>query len=82
MSASLYMLRDFFKAGRNHHGGYMGEHEDLINATERNLSLYTDEELLALRDSARLFMDYCERTRAERDMDAPEDDDPDDTPEP
>ena len=54
------MLRDFFKTGRNHHGGYMGEHEDMQNATERNLSLQTHDELIALRDSARLFIEYCE----------------------
>lgn len=61
MSASLYLLRTFFQTGRNHHGGYMGEHEDMVNATERNLSLHTDDELIALRESARLFGEYCDK---------------------
>ena len=50
MAGSLYMLRDFFRTGRNVKGGYMGENEDMLNATQRNLSLLTDAELLALRD--------------------------------
>mgnify|MGYP001559038863 CR=1 FL=1 len=67
MAGSLYLLRDFFKAGRNHHGGYMGEHEDMLNATQRNLSLFTDTELLALRDSALLFIREIELTYQQRD---------------
>ncbi|MGE3840080.1 MAG: hypothetical protein AB7I50_00690 [Vicinamibacterales bacterium] len=69
MAGSLYMLRDFFKTGRNAHGGYMGENEDILNATQRNLSLQTDDELLALRDSALLMVAQCELTHQERRID-------------
>lgn len=58
--ASLYLLREFFKAGRKANGGYMGGNENMENATERNLSLCSEAELLALRDSAYMLRDYIE----------------------
>lgn len=66
---SLYLLRDFFKVGRNHHGGYMGENEDMLNATQRNLSLYSDAEIHNLKASAYLFISECNDTLNERIID-------------
>lgn len=56
----LYQLRDFFKPGRKPGGTYMGENEDMVNATWRNLSTLSETELLSLRDAARQFADMCE----------------------
>lgn len=70
MAGSLYMLRDFFVTGRKANGGYMGANEDILNATQRNLSLMSDAELVALRDSALLMVAQCELTHQEREMDA------------
>lgn len=69
MAGSLYMLRDFFMTGRKSNGGYMGENEDMLNATQRNLSLLSDDELLALRDSASILISEVEQTYQERRID-------------
>ena len=66
---SLYLLRDFFKSGRKPNGGFMGENEDMNNATQRNLSLCSDAELLELRDSAALFIKEVEAAYQERQID-------------
>ncbi len=63
----MYKLRMFFQTGRKPNGSYMGETENVRNATERNLSCCTDAELLALRDEAREFATLCEATVLERD---------------
>lgn len=83
MTASLYMLRDFFATGRKPNGCVMGENENLLNATQRNLSCLTDDELAALRDSAKLLIGEIDATLrgrwAEDDNDEPLDDGPDQT---
>lgn len=68
MAGSLYMLRDFFKTGRKASGAYMGDNECVLNATQRNLSTQTNDELLALRDSALLFIAECDATFQEREI--------------
>lgn len=63
---NLYSLRDFFQTGRKVNGSYMGENEDVLNATYRNLSCLTDVEILSLRESARNFIDICNEVLTER----------------
>lgn len=66
--SSLYNLRAFFAVGRKPNGCYMGENEDMINATLRNLSCCTEAELLSLRDAARRFATMCEEEVTEREV--------------
>lgn len=63
---SLANLQKFFKLGRNQHGGVMMAGEDLVNATERNLSLHTDEELLDLAIAAESFLELVKGAYLER----------------
>lgn len=37
MAASLYLLRDFFKAGRKPNGGYMGKNIGLMHMNDMGL---------------------------------------------
>ena len=56
----MYNLRLFFQAGKKPNGTYMSENENVLNATLRNLSCHTDQELLRLRDEAQRFATLCE----------------------
>lgn len=62
----MYNLRLFFQAGKKPNGTYMSENENVLNATLRNLSCHTDQELLRLRDEAQRFATLCEETIQER----------------
>lgn len=48
----LYSLLQFFKLGRHENGSYLSENESMENATERNLSVLSEQELLSLRSGA------------------------------
>jgi hypothetical protein len=66
---SLYNLMLFFQPGRNHRGGHFNAHEDLLNATYRNLSLMSDTELISLRDGALEFVKIVEGEHQARGVD-------------
>jgi hypothetical protein len=63
---NLHRLREFFQVGRNAHGGVMCQDENVINAIERNLSLFSDTELLQLIAAADQFRELAEEAYRER----------------
>lgn len=63
---ALQSLRIFFQSGRNKHGGMMSINEHVVNACERNLSLYTDAELREMIHGADAFRRLAENEMRDR----------------
>jgi len=71
---SLYYLQRFFETGHpNRVGCYFNPDEDMLNATQRNLSTLSDAELLKLRASAYRLIEEIEVTYVEREIDVDDD---------
>lgn len=63
---NLHNLRAFFQPGKKANGSYMGENECPLNASYRNLSCLSDDELIALKQSALQFAEMCQGISANR----------------
>lgn len=62
----LYKLRRFYQPGRTEHGGWMGEDEEVDNATYRAMSTFEDGELEQLIAGATKFIAMAQETINER----------------